>query len=858
MLREWFLGDRSPLPFDVLLSLRSQFLHHPAPAVLAICAIAASVALAASVEIASRSVDLAIRRSMDAIAGATQVEVTSASQGVQEELIDELRNADAVQSASPIVEDILRIVVAGGSEEPVRVVGMDLLYDREVREYDVTAAGLVIQDHIRLVADKHSIILAARLAERLGVSEGDRVSVRSRVGRHELVVRGILVGTLANAYGGSLALMDVYALQNLLGMSGVVTRIDIAGRFGATERDLLESVRAIVGERATARVSTLRENVVVPVLGAYSFGVWAITLIGVLLALFLTYAVVSVVVDRRIVEFALLRAAGMDARRASRAVVVDACILAMSGTVVGLVLAAVFAESLVMTFSGASMFYQDLAIEPARFSYKTALFGIAVGVPMAVIAGVEPALRAGRRRPLDVLYRRGDLSTVRHGFRLAAAVGIVLLVGFVVALGWTELPPGPRLGAIVGTGVLATWVLAGVLMPAMLPLVQEWLARSVPRIGVLAGASLGDRPIEAGLTVAIWSAVVAAAVGLLTSLSGLGRSMDEYLLGESGSGAIFAFSEDPATSAPSSRLPVDLWIADVIRGVDGVRGAWASRSARVMFAGEEVRIDDYDVPQLIKNGGLRGISNDTEESLAALHRGELLASDAFLRRFRLKIGDTITLSTTEGPREFRIGGGARSFDGPRGRLCIAADEFSRWFRSRGAENIVFWVSGPSTDVLPRVRSVLGDTPIFFREGEAVRMQARRAVGRFSSLLMVPLAVVGVIGLIGLINLLVGNVAARRRDLSLIRASGGTTWNLVAVVGLSAALIALAGTGAGIGIGISWAVVIRDAITEFLGWRMSIYVDWKVVAVVCALALCAAVCAAAASAVATRRASPFQD
>lgn len=852
MLADRLIGDSSRLPFDVLLSLRSQFISRPAPTFLAILAVAASVALAASVEVASRSVSSALERSMNAIAGSTQLEVTAAAQGVPEDLIEEIRTIPGVRSASPIIPETLRLVRIGGQEESLRVIGLDLLYDREVRDYGVAEAGFRVRDHVRLVASGDSIILSEGLARRLGVEEGEKLTLRSTNGTHAVTVRGLLLGDLAAAYGGSLAVMDVFALQKMLGLDRTVSRIDVSAEAGHAIEALRAVIQERVGHAATVRRSTLRENLVTPILAAYSFGVWAITLIGVLLALFLTYAAISVVVDRRMVEFALLRAAGMDAARASRAVVVDALTLAAIGSVLGLSVAVVFAGRLVVFFSRASEFYQDLAVEPAPVSAATVTMALAVGVPMALLACIEPARRARRSQPLEVLYGRNSVKPPGRRVPRLLVLGVASLCLFLGAVAYPGLTPALRLGAAVGFGVLAVWSLSSVLLPVALPKVQAALASAVPRIGALVGASLGDRPVETGVTVAIWAAVIAATLGLLTSLDSLGISMDEFISGESGPNAIMAFTEDPAGAGPSERLPIDPSIVRAIEATPGVTGAWPSQSTTLMFRGEEIPIDDYDVERLTRHGGLRSISVDPEASVAALRRGDLLASDSFLTRFDLEIGDVIELATSDGPRSFLIGGTSRSFSGPNGKLYLGSVEYARWFRSRGAFTIVFWIDGPVDQTLELVRQSVAGTPLFFREGEAVRRQARRMIGQFSALLMLPLMVVGSIGVIGLANLLMGNVAARRRDLALIRASGGTALNILGVVGLSAAMIALFGTAAGVLLGLSWAIVIGDAITHFLGFTITFVADWRLISRLVLGALITASCAAVAPALLTIR------
>lgn len=855
MLADRFIGDKSRLPFDALLSLRSQFICRPAPTFLAIFAVAASVALAASVEVASRSVSTALERSMNAVAGSTQLEVTAAGQGVSEDLIEEARAIPGVRSASPIIMETFRLVRGDGHEESLRVIGIDLLYDREVRDYGVSEGGFRVRDHVRLIASADSVVLSEALARRLGVDEGEKLSLRSTSGTHIVTVRGLLLGDLAAAYGGSLAVMDVFALQKMIRLGPIVSRIDVAAEAGHD----LETVRAAIQERigdiATVRRSTLRENVVAPILAAYSFGIWAITLIGVLLALFLTYAAISVVVDRRIVEFALLRAAGMDADRASRAVVVDALVVACIGSALGLWLAVVSAGHLVVFFSRASEFYQDLAVQPVPVSGATVAMALAVGVPMALLACIEPARRARRSRPLEVLYGRNGMNPAGRRVPRLLVVGLASFCLYLAAVVYTGLPPALRLGSAVVFGVLAVWSLSSVLLPLGLPKLQSAMASAVPRVGVLVGASVGDRPVESGVTIAIWATVIAAAFGLLTSLTALGTSMDEFFAGEMGPDAILAFGENPAATAPAGRLPLDPAIVDAIAGTPGVLDAWAARSTTAIYQGDEIPIEEYDPDKLERHGGLRSISSNAAASVAALRRGEILASDAFRSRYGINVGDVIALHTAEGVREFRVGGESRSFRGPKGMLHVSSSSFSRWFRSPGAETVVFWADGPVEEVLASVRSSVTSQPLFFRQGEAFRRQARRVIGRFSALLVIPLMVVASIGLIGLTNLLIGNVAARRRDLALIRAAGGTLGNVLAVVAISAGVIALIGTTAGLALGLGWAFVIRDAIGHFLGWTMSLMVAWRLVGALVVGGAAAAALAALVPAVLTIRSGP---
>jgi hypothetical protein len=77
------IGNRSRLPFGLLISLRSLIRHRIAPTVLATLAIAASVALATSTEMASRSVRREFEHTAAALIGSAHIEVTAGEAGVK-------------------------------------------------------------------------------------------------------------------------------------------------------------------------------------------------------------------------------------------------------------------------------------------------------------------------------------------------------------------------------------------------------------------------------------------------------------------------------------------------------------------------------------------------------------------------------------------------------------------------------------------------------------------------------------------------------------------------------------------------------------------------------------------------------
>ena len=314
------VGDDSRLPFIVLASLRSHLMRQPLLTVLTTLVVALSVALVIALGLSSRSVEQALSKSADALRGHADLEVTAGAVGMPESLLETISGLPGIKAAAPVIETTVRIVGGPKDGRPLRILGVDLLADQSVRSYTVVQRSLHVLDPLMLVAKSDSVIISEILARQLGVSEGDTFKVRSTSGEHPLVVRGLLAeGGVGDAYAGQLAVMDVYALQALLQREGWLDRIDLRAGPGRERRRGEGPVAAKVRGIATVRQPDPGNQLAGAAISTLRFIANVIALVGVLVSALLCYAAMAASVDRRTRLFALLRAAGLEAKRDSPA-----------------------------------------------------------------------------------------------------------------------------------------------------------------------------------------------------------------------------------------------------------------------------------------------------------------------------------------------------------------------------------------------------------------------------------------------------------------------------------------------------------------------------------------------------------
>jgi putative ABC transport system permease protein len=222
------------------------------------------------------------------------------------------------------------------------------------------------------------------------------------------------------------------------------------------------------------------------------FGVFAILTLAI--AGLLIYSLISISVEERVREYAVLRTLGARSRDIFRFVLGESLILCFMGVVPGALFGVVVAKAATSVIALALKSETPIRLE---LGLSSVWLTIAAGLLLGLGGALVPALQATRWRIVDALepLRRGQISppptseeapakmAVWIGFALASLSGIILFV-----LPMAVLSGNPSLiGSIVLYLLLAIFAGLTLLMVAVLPLVQRlllWILRW--RFGVLA------------------------------------------------------------------------------------------------------------------------------------------------------------------------------------------------------------------------------------------------------------------------------------------------------------------------------------------------------------------------------------
>ena len=564
--------------------------------------------------------------------------------------------------------------------------------------------------------------------------------------------------------------------------------------------------------------------------------------IALLIAAMVITNTFQVLVAQRTRTLALLRCIGAETGQLYRSVLLEAAILGVVASVVGIVAGGVLAQGALMVAPAFDLGVPlPTAITP---TWQSVVLPLSVGAVVTVLAALAPARSATRVAPLAAL-RPSDAPTLhaRSGrtrlvVSLLCLVGGFALLGAGVVLGMRGTPQF-GLVAAVGGGALAFF---GVVLSAVLwlPRVAAGLGGLVARTGPAARLAVANTLRNPRRTSAT-SVALLIGVTLVTMMStgaASARMSAESLLDEQ-------YPYDVSVSPSSDEYLEDLQGA--VADTPAIASTVLVTHASVTLAGVEDRSITAADP-----GELAAVVNIPEEA-RQLTAGSVLLSQDTADEMALADGDRTTVSGPAGSVDLEV---VVTTAQPLNMFVTAAD-LARvtdeatmaeiWARISGAE---------ATDVLADVQDGVAqvDGGAFVMGPAAQAAQFRQVVDVILGIVVGLLTVAVVIALIGVTNTLSLSVIERTRESATLRAIGLSKEQLRGMLAVEGVLIAGVGAILGIVLGLVFGWAGAATALSIMG-DVRYAVPWTDMGLVLAIALVAGLLASVLPARAAARTSP---
>src|SRR5881397_2156721 len=309
--------------------------------------------------------------------------------------------------------------------------------DRSLRDYDLDSGDeAAIDDPLIFLAQPDSIMLTRSFAEKNHLGVNSQLALGTVGGMKRFTVRGIMKSSgLTSAFGGNLAIMDIYAAQKMFGRGRKFDRIDLALRPGRRIAEGQQELRALLGPGFQVDPPSGRGQQFEAMLAAYSMMVNISSAFALFIGMFIIYNAFAIAVTQRRSEIGILRALGATRRQVRWLFLGESAVTgligSLGGVAFGLLIARGIAASigaLISDVYGVAQRTDEIATSPALLCAALVL-----GIATSMTAATIPARNAARVDPVQAL-QKGKYQVLSAGESRLRAILAILFGAVSIAL----------------------------------------------------------------------------------------------------------------------------------------------------------------------------------------------------------------------------------------------------------------------------------------------------------------------------------------------------------------------------------------------------------------------------------------
>jgi putative ABC transport system permease protein len=631
---------------------------------------------------------------------------------------------------------------------------------------------------------------------------GDTVKVVAQSGSREFTLVGIAsYGDVRSPGGATFALFDSVTAAEFLAKPGFIDAILVSGDGSVSDAKLSKAIQDVLPttsktETLTGAEITLEtQDQIGSALDFFGILLSTFSFIALGVGCFVIYNVFSISAAQRQRENALLRAIGASRKQITRAMLIEATVVGLLGSVIGLVAGIGLSAGLSALLRAVNI---DIPSGGLVLSQNTVTSTIIIGLIVTVLSAILPARRAGKVPPLAAM-RATALEIAEPGRKrlytglLSIALGLAVIVAVVTGASNNYL----------GIGILFVFIGTIVLGPIIARPVAMFLGRPAARFrgvtGVMARQNSARNPKRTSRTaspVLIGVALVTAVTALAASIKG--QIDDVFTAQFKGDYAISTDARGFGGISPS--LAVDLNKLPEIEKATG-------------FGFLTVKIEDKGqylttiTPKTIEGVWDIGLINATYSDLTT---SDIFVSEKTAKKKNIAIGSVLQTTFGDGStRPLKVAG------------FFVNDEIGNYIANSalvdGSAIIMFDIG-----VYIKTKDSVGKAEAFTALDKAVKKygqgelltkqeyinkqsgQVNQLLGLIYGLLMLSV----IISIVGIIITLLLSVFERQRELALLRAVGMTRSQVRTTVRWESVITSLLGAVLGIilGIGLGWVIV----------------------------------------------------
>ena len=476
--------------------------------------IALGAAVFTSVRLAVQATMDSYSRSMDLIAGSSDLTLFRPGGRVPDTLVASLMQHPFVHTASPVLSAYVR---PADHETPFLLIGFDPILDRDLRSWTVRSPGEgEAADWASMMTQPFSLLIGAKLGQQFGWREGQSIKlVHSRQTLDFKVLALLDPDGLAMVEGGRIALCDIATFQEFTGQFGLADRIDIRLKPDAAG-DASTTLQALLPAGVVMRSPSALSESGQGMIRAYQLSLTFLSFISLFVGMFLVYSLVALNAAARRRELAVMRATGASGRLLFFLFVGEGAFIGLCGWLLALPISSLLVKTLLAGVSRTvSVLFVRVQVDGLTLDPWEILLSFGVTLAVAVLAALQPAREAMRVPPREALDIAPTANIRPRLIRRMALGGLGLLV---LVYPIARLPSPPSVSLPGYLAALLLFVGFALLAPLMLQQVGRLLAPRLLHLGGQPAFLAAGYLKQSGVQTAISVGALITAVALFTAL----------------------------------------------------------------------------------------------------------------------------------------------------------------------------------------------------------------------------------------------------------------------------------------------------------------------------------------------------
>jgi putative ABC transport system permease protein len=658
------------------------------------------------------------------------------------------------------------------------------------------------------------IAIDASTASKDHYAVGQQIGVVARGPVRKFKIVGTVEFAGVSSLGGAtMAIFTLPTSQQLFGKQGQLDSIDIAAKSGTSPDQLVSQIRPLLppgsqvktGKQQAAQQTKDTSGF----LSIFKSFLLAFGGIALFVGSFVIANTLSITVAQRTRELATLRTLGATRRQVLTSVMVEALVIGVLASIVGLFVGLGLAHALNALLVS---FGIDLPSTGTVFATRTVIVSLLVGIVVTLLAAIRPALRSTRVPPIAAVREGAVLPPSRFArFGRQAAIATIsaafalLLIGLLVS----GISTGLRL-TLLGLGTIVLFIGVSMLAPTLVPPLVKVLGWPAKRFGGGAGMlAQGNASRNPSRTASTASALMIG-LALVTFVGVLAAGLRSRFT----DAVDQLFVANYAITATNNFSPISVSSENALRQVPGVTVVSGVRAGDGKAFGSRINVTGVE-PNVSRVIDVKWQSGSPRTPAQLGNNGAFVDHD-YAKAQHINVGSPLSVQTPTGSVMHLTLTGIYSppkGGSPYGDVTISQSRFDREYQSPQNlftfVNLVGGVSASNTAKLNAALSGFPDAKV--QTKDQFKKNQLQGLDVLLNLLYVLLSLSIVISLFGIVNTLILTVFERTREIGMLRAVGMSRRQLRRMIRQESIVTALLGATFGIPLGILLALMVGVAI-----------------------------------------------